>query len=327
MFRKITALSLALVLALSLFAGCSGTQDTPAGTQKLSIVCTVFPMYDWVKNILGEKASDADVTLLLDTGTDLHSYQPTAEDIIKITSADVFVFVGGESDKWVKDVASTADVSGVAMVGLIDALGDAAVEEETVEGMEAEEEEDEEEGEEEPEYDEHVWLSLKNARVLCEKLAAVLGEKDAANASVYTENAKAYCEKLDALDIEFADAVTAAEKDTVLVADRFPFRYLCMDYNINYYAAFSGCSAESEAAFSTITFLADKVNELGLDVILMTETSDGSIARTVRSTAGNEEIEILTLNAMQSVTADKASGTSYIEVMAENLGVLTQALS
>lgn len=325
MKKKITAIILALGLVLCLFAGCSGNGGEHTGDNgKLNIVCTMFPMYDWVANILGDKVTDVNMTLLLDSGADLHSYQPTAEDILKIASADIFVYVGGESDKWVGEVTSSVDVSGVKLFSLLSELGDAVVEEETVEGMEAEAEEEEEE---ETEYDEHVWLSLDNASKLTHRLAAVISSADEQNAAVYEANAKEYAAKLTELSAEYKTAVENADKDTLVVADRFPFRYLCKDYGINYYAAFSGCSAESEAAFSTITFLAEKTNELGLNALVVTETGDGSIARTVRDTAGNSDLEILTLNAMQSVTSEDLATASYYETMKTNLSVLTQALA
>lgn len=333
MKKKITAIVLALGIVICLFAGCSGNTDSETATAtetdcKLNIVCTMFPMYDWVQNILGDKAADAQLTMLLDSGADLHSYQPTAEDILKIAAADVFIYVGGESDKWIDEVKSSVDLNEVKMFSLLENLGEGdVVEEETVEGMEAEVEEAEEGEEEEIEYDEHVWLSLDNAANLTLKIAEVIEQADAENAETYAENANTYASSLTALSEEYAEDVKNADKDTLVVADRFPFRYLCKDYDIKYYAAFSGCSAESEAAFSTITFLAEKANELKLNALVITETSDGKIAETVRDTAGNSDLEILTLNAMQSVTAGDLATASYYETMKTNLDVLIKALS
>jgi len=326
MKKKTVAIILILSVAIGLFSACSGkTADN--GTKKLKIVCTLFPMYDWVMNILGEQKENADVILLLDNGADLHSYQPTADDIVAIQTADIFVYAGGESDKWVNDLSATVDMSDVASVNLLEILGSSVVEEVTVEGMESEEPEEGEDGEEEPEYDEHVWLSLRNAEKVVEKLTAVICSEDSVNSSVYEQNSADYLSRLSELDELYKTTLSEARLNTLIFADRFPFRYLCEDYKLEYYAAFSGCSAECEAAFSTVTFLADKVNETGTTAVVITETSDGRIAETVKSTSGNSALKILTLNAMQSVTAEKIASSDYYNIMSENLNVLKEALA
>lgn len=322
MLKKTFCLFISLILVVSCFASCADT--LPEDNGKLSVVCTVFPQYDWVRNILGEKAADTELTLLLDSGTDLHSYQPTAADIIKVTSSDLFIYVGGNSDKWVEDVFATSP-SETVKLDLMDVLGTGVFEEEVVEGMEAEEEE--EEAGEGPEYDEHVWLSLKNAEKLCQAITDALSQADPDNKAVYEANLAAYTEELKALDGDYAAAAAAAGKHTVLFADRFPFRYLTEDYGLDYHAAFTGCSAETEAAFETVSFLASKTDELGLSCVLVTETSDRSIAETVIKTCAEAAPAILVMDAMQSVTADKVSeGKTYIETMRQNLEVLKQAL-
>ena len=256
--KKTLALFLSLMLLISVLSGC-GSQTTPTtDTDQLSIVCTIFPEYDWVKNLLGDEAKNAELTLLLDSGVDLHSYQPTADDIIKISTCDMFIYVGGESDAWVEDALKEATNKDMVVINLLEVLGDSVKEEEVVEGMEAEEEPDAEEQEEEPEYDEHVWLSLKNAKLLCSYIAQQLALIDEANAQRYTNNADAYIAKLDALDAEYQTAVDSARVKTVLFGDRFPFRYLVDDYGLAYYAAFIGCSAETEASFETVASLAEK---------------------------------------------------------------------
>ena len=216
-------------------------------------------------------------------------------------------------------------------INLLEALGDAVKEEEIVEGMEAEheaEEAEEHEEEEGPEKDEHVWLSLRNAAALCKVIAEKLGEIDSANKEIYTANANAYIEKLNALDGQYKDAAAAAKVKTLLFADRFPFRYLADDYGLDYYAAFVGCSAESEASFETITFLAGKADELGLRTILQIESADGKIAQTVKDTTKTKDQTILTLDSMQSATTtDIENGVTYLSVMEKNLDVLKDALS
>lgn len=330
--------------------------------KSLKIVTTIFPEYDWVKTVLGDKASNDELTLLLDNGVDLHSYQPTAEDIVKIQECDMFVYVGGESDEWVTDVLASVDNPDMSVINLLDVLGDSVKAEEIVEGMEHEHEhedehedaeeddhehedadEDEheheeadeddhehEEGEEhehEEEMDEHVWLSLRNAEVLCGSIADELGKIDPANADTYKKNAQAYKDELAALDKEYEAAVAAADKKTLLFGDRFPFRYLVDDYGLDYYAAFTGCSAESEASFETIIFLAEKVNELKLGAIMTIEGPDHDIAETVKNATESKDQKILSLNSMQSTTShDIKAGVTYLSIMEKNLEVLKEAL-
>ena len=333
-FKRIFAVFFCLLMAASVLSSCgkavsSSEAGTPAAeTEKpLKIVTTIFPEYDWVRQILGERAKDAELTMLLDNGVDLHSYQPTADDIIKISDCDLFVYVGGESDGWVEDALKEATNQNMKVINLLDVLGEQVKEEEVVEGMEGEEEEetDEEEG---PEYDEHVWLSVKNAGTLCNAIADALEEIDPANKEVYAANAKSYQEKLAALDAEYQSVVDNAARKTVLFGDRFPFRYLVDDYGLNYYAAFVGCSAETEASFETISFLAQKVDELKLPCVLTIEGAKHKIAETIVQNTAEKNQKILTLDSMQGTTSkDVENGTTYLSVMENNLDVLKQALN
>ena len=310
------------------------TTDAQSVPEKhLNIVTTIFPEYDWVREILGDNAENADLTMLLDNGVDLHSYQPTAQDILKISTCDLFIYVGGESDSWVSDALQEAANKDMKVIDLLDVLDDAVKDEEIVEGMEAGEEhgdgeDDEQEEEEEgPEYDEHVWLSLRNAKVLCEAITNALTEIDPDHAADYRSNLTSYSEKLDALDAAYQSAVDYASRKTLLFGDRFPFRYLVDDYGLGYYAAFAGCSAETEASFRTITFLADKVDEFNLTSVLTIESSDQKIAQTIIQNTKEKNQNILTLNSMQSVTSnDVAAGSGYLSIMESNLDVLKEAL-
>ena len=323
MFKRILALVLCLAVLTGCFAGCGSGDVRKNG--RILIVTTIFPIYDWCREILGDEAEGAELVMLLDSGVDLHSYQPTAADIIRISDCDVFAFVGGESDEWTEDALKESANPDRKVVNLLDALGEMVREEETVEGMEAEEEH--EEGEEEHEADEHVWLSLKNAAVLVDALADALAEADPDRADAYRANAAAYREKLNALDAQYTEAVNAGSKKTLLFGDRFPFRYMTEDYGLTYYAAFSGCSAESEASFQTIVFLAQKADELGLRAICQIESADGSIAQTVRDNTAGKDQAILTFDSLQSVTAKKLEeGITYLSVMENNLAVLKEAL-
>ena len=314
-----------LLMAFSL-ADCKPqrSDQQKANSGRIRIVAAIFPAWDWTRNILGENPADMELTLLLDNGVDLHSYQPSVEDILTIGSCDLFIYVGGESDQWVTDALKQAANPNIRVLKMLDAVGEAAKEEETVEGMQAEAEEDEEDAE----YDEHIWLSLRNAGVICDTIAAELSALDPAHAALYTANAAAYRAKLDTLDAAYREAVSAAPLKTLLFGDRFPFRYLTEDYGLDYYAAFSGCSAETEASFETITFLAQKVNELDLSSVLTIDGTDHRIARTVVQSTEAKDQEVLTLDSMQSVTAqDIQNGASYLSVMESNLDVLKQALS
>jgi hypothetical protein len=359
------AMATAAVLAFGTLAGCgqSGkkTESTAASTEssaeasgkKLKIVATIFPEYDWVRQILGDEAKNADITLLLDKGVDLHSYQPNAEDIAKISECDLFLYVGGESDGWVKDALKEGKNPNRKVINLLEALGNNTKEEEVVEGMQAEEEEGskdsestaanqaaesqaagestaasaESEEEEGPEYDEHVWLSLRNAESICEVITEDLKSLDSAHAAVYDANLKKYTEQLDSLDQQYTDTVKAAANKTLLFGDRFPFRYLVDDYGIKYYAAFVGCSAETEASFETVSFLAKKMDELGLKHVMTIEGPNKKIAETIIQNTKDKNQDILTLNSMQSTTEqDIESGETYLGIMQQNLEVLKKAL-
>ena len=307
--------------------------STSQAADTLQIITTIFPEYDWVRNVLGDNPAEIEVMQLLDNGVDLHSYQPTADDILKLSGFDLFIYVGGESDKWVEDALKEAVNKNMVTISLLEALGDAVKEEELVEGMEADHEhEHEEEHEhdhehEEVEYDEHVWLSLRNAAVLCQKFADAISALDPENTALYQENAAAYIEKLNALDAEYRKAVSDAPVHTLLFGDRFPFRYLTDDYGLDYYAAFSGCSAESEASFETIIFLTRKINELDLKSVMTIEGKDHRIAQTIVQNTDSKDQQILTMDSMQSTTSkDSANGTTYLSIMEKNLEVLKEAL-
>ena len=340
--KRIIPLCLALIMTVGLLAGCGKQNEQTASDEtRLRVVTTIFPEYDWVREILGDKADNAEVTMLLDNGVDLHSYQPTADDIVKISECDLFIYVGGESDDWVDDALKNAANKNMKVINLLEALGDSVKTEEVVEGMQEEEHDHdhdhedadehddakEHDHEEEAEYDEHVWLSLKNAQTLCSAISGVLQQIDPDNKDTYAANASAYIKKLSALDADYQAAVDAAACKTVLFGDRFPFRYLAEDYGLRYYAAFAGCSAESEASFETISFLAGKVDELNLPCVLTIEGVQHKIAETiVRNTAAKNQ-KVLTMDSMQSTTSkDAANGATYLSVMEQNLSVLKEAL-
>ena len=515
--KKIISALLAVLMLAGMLSGCANPSDVPTvsttaaataapsqteapAKTKISVVTTIFPEYDWVREILGDKADNAEIALLLDNGVDLHSYQPTADDIIKISDCDLFVYVGGESDEWVDEALKNATNKDMKVINLLDVLKDTVKTEAAKPGMQAEEghnhgyshfddsdvqdrtlfdwdgdwqsvypylqegildevmERKAENGSktaeeyrayyetgyktdvsqitidaesrtmcfvkngvavkatyeykgyqiydyasgsrgvryffeatggdadapkfvqfsdhgigpgkaehfhiysgndgfdalsqemdnwptyyptdmsgneikedmlehEEKEYDEHVWLSLKNAEALVGAISNALQELDPNSKDTYAANADAYVQKLSALDAEYRKAVSAGTYKTVLFGDRFPFRYLADDYGLNYYAAFAGCSAESEASFETISFLAKKVDELKLPCVLTIEGAQHKIAETIVKNTAEKNQKVLTMDSMQSTTSqDVANGTTYLSVMEKNLDVLKEAL-
>lgn len=318
--KKTISLFIMILIAASVFAGGAKEQGVNS-SGKPKIVTTIFPEYDWVNNILGQNPADIELTMLLNSGADLHSYQPTVADIMKISICDLFIYVGGESDKWVDDALKEAVNKNMVVINLLETLGDKVKEEEIVEGMQGEDEEDE------AEYDEHVWLSLKNAAILCDVIADAVCKIDAPNAATYKANAAAYIAKLNALDAKYAQAVTNSAVKTVLFGDRFPFRYLVDDYGLSYYAAFVGCSAETEASFETIAFLSKKVDELSLGTILTIDGNNHKIAQTIAQNTKAKNQKILMLDSMQSVTSkDVKNGANYLSIMENNLETLKIAL-
>ena len=330
----------AVVLSLALLLASLGTCPAFADENKISVVTTIFPIYDWVRRIVGD-SDQIEITMLLDSGVDLHSYQPTAADIMKIATCDVFIYVGGESDEWVEDALQEAVNPDMIVINLLDCLGDDVKAEELVEGMEHDhdhdgdehpdddhDEEHDHEHEHEEEADEHVWLSLRNARKLVRIIAGKLAEADPDHAETYQFNAASYCGELSALDAQYVEVTEQAAFKTILFGDRFPFRYLADDYGLDYYAAFSGCSAETEASFQTIIFLAQKVDELSLPAVLTIEGTNHRIAETVIQATAKKNQQVLTLDSMQGITAaDVQAGATYLGIMQNNLEVLREALN
>lgn len=380
--KKLSASSLLLAglfLCIVLSVGCSVVKNTSGknttrknaesentieqnsiekgNSNKISIVCTTFSQYDWVKNILGEEAERFYVTLLLDNGVDMHSYQPAVKDIATAGSSDLFIYVGGESDTWVEDALKEAKNKDLKAINLMETLDNFVKEEEVVEGMQEERKSlghsheksskekqeqtqkeshensqeingQKEAADEEPEYDEHIWLSIRNAEIMVKNIEKAIEQLDSDNAKVYQNNAENYIKKLDTLDKQYANTIQNAKYKAILFGDRFPFRYMADDYDLKYYAAFAGCSAETMAGFETVTFLAKKANELRLPVILTIENSDGRIAEAVKSNTTKKNQKILAMNSLQSVTKEQiADGITYLQVMQENLSVLSEALN
>ncbi len=314
------------ILTIALMTSCSSNSTVQSDNDKISIVCTSFPQYDWVKEIVGTNIDKFDITILQDSGVDLHSYQPTTDDIIKISNCDMFIYVGGQSDQWVDSVLKSAGNDKMIIINMMEVLGDSVKVEEIVEGMQEEDHKDEKEDEEE--YDEHIWLSINNAITLSEYIQFNIASLDRDNEQLYIENLSKFISNLISLDQKYSMTLQDKKFDTLVFGDRFPFRYLTDDYDLNYYAAFSGCSSESEASFETIVFLSKKVDELGLNYVFAIEGSNQKIAETIIKNTKNKDQKIATLNSMQSITKDDiAKGANYITIMEENLEVLKTTLN
>lgn len=310
LFAALTALTF---LAAS---GCDFSSDG-----KLHIVCTIFPQYDWVRE-LTKGAQNVEVTLLEDSGADLHNFQPSAADKVSILNSDLFVYTGGESDDWARTLLENAEKD-VRSLDLIEALGERALTEE--EGIE---ESGGHDHEHEDETDEHIWLSVQNAKVLVSAIQEELCAVDEENAALYQSNAASYLAELSALDEAFAKTVSSAKRSVLVFADRYPFRYLAHDYGLTCYAAFSGCSAESEASFATILALVKHVEENALPYVMVLENSTQGIAKQVIDNTESKDQGILVLNSLQSVTReDIESGATYLGLMKEDLAVLKTALN
>lgn len=383
--RKIAILLCSILIISSLSFACSSKtggdkKSDKKDDKKIHVVTTIFPIYDWVREITKGDTDHVDLKLLADKGVDLHNYQPTADDLVAISNCDLFIYVGGESDKWVEDALKQTGNKNRKVINLMDVLGDSARTEEIVEGMQDDSHHEEDahsedshdkdsakedshdkdshdkdsakedshdkdshdkdsvkedshdkdshdDSEHEKEYDEHVWLSLKNASRFCKEISSVLSQIRPDQKKLYSENVKAYVDSLSKLDKAYQEAVDSSSHKTLLFGDRFPFRYLTEDYHLKYYAAFVGCSAETEASFETIKFLAEKTDELGLSHILTIEGPKHKIAETIISNTAQKNQKILTLDSMQSVTQDNIkNGATYLKIMTDNLAVLKEAL-
>ncbi|MEA4964637.1 MAG: metal ABC transporter substrate-binding protein [Oscillospiraceae bacterium] len=324
MKRKFAGL-LAFVMLMTALTACGANGAQPAtttaadaSTDRLSIVCTNFPEYDFVRQIVGEKA---DITMLLKPGAESHTYEPTPEDIITIQNSDLFLYVGGDSDEWVEGILDSMDQSKMHLFKLMDCVD--LVEEELAEGMQPEKEDAK--AEEEPEMDEHVWTSPANAMKIVQKLSDAICTLDGADKETFQSNTTDYLAALQKLDDDFWDVINGAERKEIIVGDRFPFRYFCEEFGLTYYAAFPGCSTDTEADASTVAFLIDKVKQDGIPVVFHIELSNGQMCDSIcEATGAKSEL----LNAVHNVSdSDFKAGVTYIDLMEHNVEVLKEALN
>jgi zinc transport system substrate-binding protein len=283
---------------------------------RLSVVTTIFPAYDFTREIAGDRVN---LTMLLPPGAESHSFEPTPRDIIAVQKSDMFIYVGGESDDWVDRILEAGDMSRVQIITLMDCVD--VVEEVIVEGMEEPEEEGEEE---EVEYDEHVWTSPRNAILIVRKIADALERLDAANAAEYEKNAESYIAKLAELDAKFKALADGAKRRTLVFGDRFPFRYFADAYGLDYYAAFPGCSTETDCSAATIAFLINKTRAEKIPVVFHIELSNEKIADAIAENTGARKS---LLHAVHNITKrDFDRGVGYYDLMSQNLVYLREAL-
>ncbi len=332
--KRMISVFLSVLLVAALFAGCSsGSKNdfTADKNGKLKIVTTIFPVYDWIREIVGENIENVDLTLLLKNGVDLHSYQPSSEDLAAIADGDIFVYVGGDSDGWTADALKNESNPHRIAINLFEALGDSLKPLVMTEGMEdadhAHDADDDHDHHHEEEKEEHIWLSLPRAKAAVAAIAEELAKADPSHGKLYQSNAQEYETKLEALHEEYQKVASQGKTDTLVFADRFPFFYMADDYGLQYYGAFTGCSAESEASFETVALLAEKLNELDVNHVLTTEKRTHKIPETVIESTKAKNQNILAMNSLQSVTDKEiAEGLTYLEVMKSNLDILKAAL-
>lgn len=291
-----------IVLIFAALLLCSCTQKVEKN-DKLNIVTTIFPQYDFARAVGG---SSAEYTMLIKPGGEVHTYEPTPADIVKIKECDLFICVGGESEAWLDKIIKSTEIPQEKIIRLTDCVGDKIKEEDH------------------DEYDEHVWASPVNARIILKAIADKMCELDTPNGDIYKKNFDAYDKKLETLDEEFKKTVDTASRKTIMVADRFPLRYLTEEYGLEYYAAFPGCSEESEPSPSKIAFLIDKLKEEKLPVVFKVDFSNGKIAETVTE---NTDAKILTLNSCHVISAENfENNVTYVDLMSENLKNIGEAL-
>ena len=312
---------LALLLLLS---ACGQSTEEDTDPDQLTVVATVFPAYDFARAVGGDLA---DVQLLLPPGTESHSYEPTPADILAVQECDLFIYLGGESDTWVETILESVELRGqtLRMVDCVPLL-----EEETVEGMESYEEGHDHDHDEAPGlgevvgYDEHVWTSPKNAALITRAVGDKLAELDPANADTYAANSADYAAQIEDLDREFADFFAGVEDRTMVFGDRFPLRYFAEEFNIDYYAAFPGCSTQTEPSAATIAFLTDKVREEHIPTVWYIEFSNHLVADSIAESAG---VKTAMFHTCHNVSADDlAAGATYVSLMEQNLETLRENL-
>jgi zinc transport system substrate-binding protein len=301
-----------LAVLLSGVTACKPGKYTAIQNGKINITTTNFPPYDFVRQIAGDRVN---LAMLLPPGSESHSFEPSPRDIITIQNSDIFIYVGGGSDKWIDRILQSMNTSSMKILAMIDTVE--AVDEEIVEGME-------EDGDDAAAYDEHVWTSPGNAILIVQTITETLCETDAANSGYYRQNAASYIEELRLLDIAFSEVVSGSKRSTIVFADRFPFRYFADAYGLTYYAAFPGCSTDTEPSAATVKFLIDKIRAERIPVVFHIELSNERMANAISGETGAKN---LLLHSSHNITKkDFDSGLGYLEIMKNNVENLKEAL-
>lgn len=328
------SLLMAVVFLFALLSGCAAQASLPPTDDgKLSVVTTIFPPYDFVRELGGGKIS---VRMLLSPGEEVHTYEPTPQDIIAISECDLFIYTGGESDAWVEDVLGSIDNPDLTVLRMMDCVELYA--EEAVEGMQSvshshdhdeesctDHDHDHDTGHDAAEYDEHVWTSPVNAMAICTAIADALSARDSENKAFYASMLESYLAQLTALDADLRDAVGTGKRSTIVFSDRFPARYFAEEYGLSYFAAFPGCASQSEASARTVAFLIDKVRDEDIPVVFTVEFSNGKMADTICAETGAAALQF---HSCHNVTKDEfESGVSYLSLMRLNAGNLRIALN
>lgn len=316
--------SVMILLCTAVLAGCGGKAEESNDSDKVKVVTTIFPAYDFAREVAGE---EAEVTMLLQPGTEAHTYEPTPKDIKAIQDCDVFIYTGGENDVWIEDILNTMDTSDIVQVRMVDCVD--ILEEAELEGVEEHEHEEGEAHEESEEHaheiEEHVWTSPVNSMAIVDTIAAKLAEKDSEHAEIYQKNAKEYQVELENLNQKFKSVVAGAERKTIVFGDRFPILYFAEEYGLSYYAAFPGCASDTEPSASTIAFLTDKVEEEKIPVVFKIELSNGKVADTIAESTGTK---VLTFETCHNLTReDFENGETYLTLMERNVETLKEALN
>lgn len=326
-----TVLLFTLLSLSTIIISCKAKSYNTQG--KIQIVATIFPEYDWLMNIAGPNNDKIIPKLLIKNGVDVHSYNPSVKDITDISSCDILMFVGGESDEWIKEVIKEPTNKNMIVLNCMDIVKQNLLKEELKEGMQDEQEHNHNEEhhnhiEENISNDEHIWFSIQNVRLCVTSLCNALCSLDSQNEAMYQERLATYLQKLDELDLEYKSVFESCKKNTIIVCDRFPFSYLVNDYNLDYYAAFLGCSSETNASFETVTFLSSKIDELDCNNVIVLESSNKKLAKTIINESSHKLADILVLDSMQTTTLNEIfNGKTYIATMKDNLEVLKKALN
>ena len=305
-------LALLLCAALLLCGLACRASEPEADAEKPAVIATIFPQYDFIRAIAGDRVN---LKMLAKPGSEIHGFDPSLSEMNQILSCDLFVYVGGETDRWVHDLLEKngTDLNAIALTDLVD-----TVDEELVPGMQGE-------AEEEPESDEHVWTSPKNAVRIVDGLCDALIELLPDDAEALRANAEAYKAELNALDDAYHAVVKDAKRTTIVFAERFPFRYLCDELGLTYYAALPGCSSNEEVAITTVSFLIERVKAERLPGVFRIEFSDGRIAKTIADATG---CEVWELHSCHNVSkADFDAGITYLDLMRKNLENIKKAVN